>query len=251
MSLTIGSTDPLNDFCRRFAHQTTIVGNRLFIDGGLVNYGGSVSPSTTNYTNTYLLYLDLDHVNQGLPLGFANLSKPANVPSVQGGILWADTVNKLFYLYGGEFNWTTPPPAQYQLWMYDTFYNTWNVTPSSIASSGIESVSFGAGTVIDDRALGFYYGGWLSNATVLGWNGNPVAQSGLIKYDMQSNTWSNVTFIDSTPRAEGIMVYIPASDAGMLVYFGGVQQTSNGSYTGVSTIVKSSVLTANDFCRSQ
>lgn len=34
--------DPLNDFCRRFEHQTTIIDNKLFIDGGLVDYGGSV-----------------------------------------------------------------------------------------------------------------------------------------------------------------------------------------------------------------
>ncbi|KAK0271637.1 hypothetical protein LTR35_013391 [Friedmanniomyces endolithicus] len=123
------------------------------------------------------------------------------------------------------------------------------------SASGIQSVSFGAGTVVDDdRALGFYYGGWLSNATVLGWNGNALAQSGLVQYDMLRNIWSNVTFIDSTPRAEGVMqvltfpwsvagrlihlltlvhrFYIPASDHGMLVYFGGVKQTSNGSYTG-------------------
>lgn len=69
---------------------------------------------------------------------------------------------------------------------------------------------------------------------MLGWNGHPIAQPGLIKYDMILNQSYNLSFIDNTPRAEGIMLYIPASDAGMLVYLGGVQQTSNGSYTGVS-----------------
>ncbi|TKA83459.1 hypothetical protein B0A55_00572 [Friedmanniomyces simplex] len=229
------ASDPINNFCRRFAHQTTVIGKRLFIDGGLVDYGGSVSATTVNYTNTYLLYLDLDNVSTlDFPVEYANLSKPNNVPSVQGGILWTDSVNKLFYLYGGAYNWTSPPPTQSTLWAYDAVYNTWNDTIPDASANGIQSVSFGAGTTVDDdRALGFYYGGWLSNATVLGWDGNPLAQSGLIQYNMLTNVWSNVTFIDRTPRAEGVMFYIPASDHGMLVYFGGVQQTSNGSYTGV------------------
>ncbi|KAK5143547.1 hypothetical protein LTR32_004350 [Rachicladosporium monterosium] len=198
--------DQINNFCRRFAHQTTVIGNRLYVDGGLLDYGGSISAGTVNYTNTLLSYLDLDSLYNNFPIEYANLSKPNNVPSVQGGILWADTVNKLFYLYGGEHNWTSQPPAQYTLWAYDAIYNVWNDTTQDASASGIQSVSFGAGTVVDDdRALGFYYGGWLSNATVLGWNGNALAQSGLVQYDMLRNIWSNVTFIDSTPRAEGVM----------------------------------------------
>ncbi|KAK0816978.1 hypothetical protein LTR91_008120 [Friedmanniomyces endolithicus] len=158
--------DQINNFCRRFAHQTTVIGNRLYIDGGLLDYGGSISASTVNYTNTLLSYLDLDSLYNNFPVENANLSKPNN----------ADTVNRLFYLYGGEHNWTSQPPAQYTLWAYDAVYDVWNDTKQDASASGIQSVSFGAGTVVgDDRALGFYYGRWLSNATVLGWNGNAIA----------------------------------------------------------------------------
>lgn len=97
--------------------------------------------------------------------------------------------------------------------------------------SGVSSVSFGASVVVDDSALAYYYGGWLSNASVLGWDGDPVAQPGLLIYDMIANTWQNNSFYDSTPRAEGVMFYIPASDEGMIVYFGGVQNL-NGTYIG-------------------
>ena len=226
--------DPIGDFCRRFGHQTAQIGNRIFIDGGYVDYGGEVLPDTVNYTNTYLLYLDLDDIESNFPVENANLSKPANVPSVAGGFLWADTVNEIFYLYGGEYNWTTPPPSTFQLWAFDAAYNTWNATAPDSSQSGIMSPSFGAGAVVEDRAWGYYYGGWQSNATVLGWDGGPVAQPGLIQYDMLTNQWTNTTFIDTTPRAEGAMFYIPASDAGMLVYFGGVEASGNGSYVGVS-----------------
>jgi len=42
----------------------------------------------------HLLYGDLKVDNGGMPQQYANLSKPANVPSVAGGILWPDTINK-------------------------------------------------------------------------------------------------------------------------------------------------------------
>jgi hypothetical protein len=29
--------DPLQDFCRRFSHQTALINRRLYIDGGYVN----------------------------------------------------------------------------------------------------------------------------------------------------------------------------------------------------------------------
>jgi hypothetical protein len=200
--------DPLESFCRRFAHQTTTIDRRVYIDGGYVNYGGSVTPSTINYTNTYLLYLDLDNIQLTFPVEWANLSKPSTVPSVVGGTLWPDIVNKYFFLYGGETNWTTPPPAQPYLWRYDVLKDAWD--PLN-ADSTIPAVSFGAGAVADDRGEAYYYGGWQSNATVLGWTGSPLAQTGLIVYDMLANSWHNYTWYDSTPRAEGVMLYIPAS----------------------------------------
>jgi hypothetical protein len=93
------------------------------------------------------------------------------VPSVRGGVLWPDTVNKYFYLFGGEYNATTSPPARWDLWRYDTLYDVWATTAHDPSASAIQGVAFGAGAVVDDdRALGFYYGGWMSNATILDWN---------------------------------------------------------------------------------
>lgn len=42
--------DPVNNFCRRFGHQTAVVDNKLFIDGGFVNFNFIEDPS--NYTST-------------------------------------------------------------------------------------------------------------------------------------------------------------------------------------------------------
>ncbi|KAF2490734.1 hypothetical protein BU16DRAFT_565668 [Lophium mytilinum] len=210
--------DPLNDFCRRFGHQTAVIDRKLYIDGGLVQWS-PISANPANFTNTWLLYNDLNTTTDdgGMPQLHANLTKNSSIPSVSGGILWTDEANKVFYLYGGQFQ---DSPDDFSFWMYDTVLNQWNHTDGVL--QGIERVAFGAGTTIDDLGYGFYYGGWMNNQTVPGWNGAPLATSNLIKYDMNTNTWTNNTGPDSMGRAEGVMSYLPASDGGMLVYFGGV-----------------------------
>ncbi|TKA45690.1 hypothetical protein B0A49_12057, partial [Cryomyces minteri] len=106
-------------------------------------------------------------------------------------------------------------------------------------TSHIKRVAYGAGVGINDRAEGYYLGGWLSNLTVPGWNGPPVATSNLLRYDMIGNVFSNNSGPDSTGRAEGAMIYLPASDRGLLVYFGGILDPyKNGTIVGsaMSTI---------------
>lgn len=42
--------DPLNDFCRRFGHQTAVIDSKLYIDGGLVDWN-PISQNDQNYTS--------------------------------------------------------------------------------------------------------------------------------------------------------------------------------------------------------
>jgi hypothetical protein len=42
--------DPVSNFCRRFGHQTAIVDDTLFIDGGLVNWN-PIEQNPTNYSS--------------------------------------------------------------------------------------------------------------------------------------------------------------------------------------------------------
>ncbi|KAF2398260.1 hypothetical protein EJ06DRAFT_558116 [Trichodelitschia bisporula] len=230
VGLSVQQKDPLKDFCRRFGHQTALVDHKLYIDGGLINYN-PIPQNPLNYTNTNLLYADLNVDNQGMPNEYNNLTKPASVPSVAGGILWPDTVNKYFYLYGGEFQGS---PEGFTMWQYDAIYDKWASLPPDVTQSGIQRASFGAGAVQQQTGMAFWYGGWLNNATVPSFGPPQVALSNLLTYNMLKNTWTNTTGPDSIGRAEGVMVYIPASDGGMLVYFGGVQQAyNNGTWTGV------------------
>jgi len=209
--------NPLTDFCRRYGQQTTVIDDRLYIDGGWV-YANPISQNPDPVINQGLLYDNLELITGGMPTQYANLSRNSSIPDVAGGILWADEVNKIFYLYGGEFSST---PQDFQLWGYDVILNQWNLSaPSNIP---VERLSYGAGVAVSELALGFYYGGYLNNRTNPLWGGPQIATSNLLQYDMIGNSFTNNTAIDSTGRAEGTMVYIPASGSGLLIYFGGVQ----------------------------
>lgn len=148
-----------------------------------------------------------------------NHSKNATIPSVSGGILWTDNVNQVFYLYGGEYPLV---PERFALWAYDVPLSQWTLTSQAASSSQVLRVAWGAGTTVEGRAEGYYYGGYLNNSTTPGWNGPSMATSSLVKYDMVANTFTNSTGPDTTRRAEGVMVTIPASSRGLLLYFGGV-----------------------------
>ncbi|KAF7185225.1 Kelch repeat-containing protein [Pseudocercospora fuligena] len=228
--------DQINHFCRRHSHRTTVIDNKLYIDGGYINYDydGGIAPDTVNYTNTQLIYADLSSVNgDNFPQEYANLSKDTNVPSLVGGTTWADQVNKKFFLFGGEYRNTTaqPVPLSFDnIYWYDTLVDKWSTNDTT--NSGIDPPSYGASTVDQNKGIAYYYGGWSSNATVSG-EANTTMQNTFLSYDMVHNTFSKHAFWDDTPRAEGAMFYIPAGDAGMLVYFGGIQQNSSGYTSGV------------------
>ncbi|KAI0013699.1 hypothetical protein F4779DRAFT_613432 [Xylariaceae sp. FL0662B] len=230
-SLAQQQKDPVRDFCRRFGHQTALIDRKLYIDGGFVNWNPLTS-DPTNYTNTWLSYQDLDDPgNAGMPQLHADLSKNATVPTVHGGVLWADDVNKKFYLFGGEyFDDQEPPPPESDssaaLYAYDVLFDTWEALPQQ-EDNNIRRVSYGAGVAVPQKGEAYYYGGWASDGD------DRVATAGLVKYVMDEDMWTNGTGPDAARRAEGVLLYIPASDGGMLVYFGGVvDQRGNGKVVG-------------------
>ncbi|KAF2625397.1 hypothetical protein BU25DRAFT_372530 [Macroventuria anomochaeta] len=220
--------DPIVDFCRRWGHQTAQVNGRLYIDGGMVDW----SPGDANYTNTALVFSDLNSSTPGLgqPYQYANLSKPAEIPSVSGGILWPDEVNKCFYQFGGAF--TNGTPSEDRMWTYDVLLDQWNQTnPKNTGVSPTQRVAYGAGTHIESLGLGFYFGGWKSNQTDADWTGSAIATADLVRFEYNTGFLSNNSGPDdNVGRAEGQMVYLPVSDSGLLVYFGGIEdQHQNGT----------------------
>lgn len=149
-------------------------------------------------------------------------------------MLWPDSTNKLFYLFGGEYDNADDVQSFTTLWLYDIIYNTWNRSSASDGSlTGINWPALGAGT-FTDVGVAYYYGGYLTNLSMPKWPGDRLMLNSLISFNMNTRSWQNDTY-DQIPRAEGSMHFIPASDAGMLVYFGGVEM-DNGttSYVGLT-----------------
>jgi hypothetical protein len=145
------------------------------------------------------------------------------------GILWNDDINQMVYLYGGEFQ---SSPQGFAMYSYDPLNDKWASLTPDLSQNGIQRAAWGAGVAVQDRGLAFYYGGWLSNSTIPTWGAQPLALTNMLQYDMVQNTWTNSSGPDSIGRAEGVMVYLPASDGGMLIYFGGIQSTFAGNWTG-------------------
>ncbi|KAJ4361305.1 hypothetical protein N0V95_002007 [Ascochyta clinopodiicola] len=185
-----------------------------------------------NYTNTWLLYSDLNASTPGLgqPPQYANLSKPTDIPSVSGGIIWPDEANKCFYQFGGEF--TAGRPSEFSMHTYDVLLDQWNLTGNRAAGvSTTQRAAYGAGTHIEGLGLGFYLGGWMSNQTSPDWTGPPVATADLVRFEYSTGFLYNTSGPgDNVGRAEGQMVYLPVSDSGVLAYFGGIEdQYQNGT----------------------
>jgi hypothetical protein len=185
--------------------------------------------------DTALIWEDVRDTNnpESFPVQYANLSKDLNIPSVSGGVLWPDTVNKCFYLFGGEYETVDAAKGKdsqgVDLWKFDTIYNNWTKTKAHSTQSNIKWPALGAGTV-HENGWGYYFGGYLSNKSTSGWTGKRLMLNSLLKYDMNSTEWSNTTRSGfRTARAEGTLQYIPASTRGMLVHFGGLETNSTNS----------------------
>lgn len=99
----------------------------------------------------------------------------------------------------------------------------------------MQRVSYGAGTQIDDLGMGYYLGGYVNNRTRKDWKGPSIATSNLISFDFTAGKFSNNSGpADGVGRAEGQLVYLPASDGGLLVYFGGIEDPErNGDVKAV------------------
>ncbi|KAJ3528892.1 hypothetical protein NM208_g10000 [Fusarium decemcellulare] len=221
----VAAKNPKDNFCRRFAHQTTVIDDKLYIDGGWVNYD-DFQQTHANYSNTWLAYHDLNNlVKRGGDLWpdlNISLSKNDSIPSVHGGILWGDNVNKRFYLYGGEWNdgFSQEP---YSLLSYDILYDKWDDFGTPDITPPPKIASYGAGVGVSETGMGYYLGGWISNASMSGWTDERTMSSNFYTYSYDEGEFTQAAGPDENPRAEGGMVWIPAGDAlGLLVYLGGI-----------------------------
>ncbi|KAK6514370.1 hypothetical protein TWF506_008766 [Arthrobotrys conoides] len=215
------------DVCLRWAHQAAIVDSTLYIYGGRSRKSSQQTENTWN--NDFLtLSLSKDFNIASTPL--TGLQKPNGPPAVALGYLWHDYSS--LYLYGGQYS-DTPPvqPDPFKLWKYSIKDSTWS-TPSTTTSSSttqqkIERAAEGAGVTIPDKnnPRGYYFGGHLDGYTTNGWSQSTprLYLTSMIEYDMSKSTWTNHTEDGASfpERADGVVVYIPWGERGILLALGG------------------------------
>ncbi|KAF7554856.1 hypothetical protein G7Z17_g2617 [Cylindrodendrum hubeiense] len=221
----VAADNPKEDFCRRFSHQSTVIDDKLYIDGGWVNYE-DFPQSHETHGNTWLGYHDLNELESFKgnlwPDFNIELNKNDSIPSVAGGVLWPDSVNKRFYLFGGE-RLTGFPGESYHLLSYDIINDQWDDFGEPDVSPAPEIPAFGAGVGVSETGMGYYYGGWISNTSMSGWSKDRTMSSTFYSYGYDTGEFERAAAPDDHPRAEGGMVWIPAGDTfGLLVYMGGL-----------------------------
>jgi hypothetical protein len=182
---------------------------------------------------------DLGTTNQGAPTILTNFTRNNTEPAVAGGALWGDSVNMALYLFGGQTTGHGHPHGGHGghdgFSLFDLNLNQWNHSQGDRGQGGggggfrQHKVSWGASTSVDELGQGYFLGGWRENRTAPSAVGQR-ASSHLLRYDMTSGSFTNLSGPDHVGRAEGVMIFLPVSDAGLLVYIGGVLDPQrNGS----------------------
>ena len=115
----------------------------------------------------------------------------------------------------------------FETWTYVEFVNMW----SNVSTEGdpVSYVAHGMSAVAADSGVAYYLGGYHDSQTDARWSQSRVYTSNLVTFDMVTRSYSNSTGPDSIGRGEGIMTFVLASTSGLLVYFGGVIQDSDGN----------------------
>lgn len=157
-------------------------------------------------------------------------AKNVSGPSIAGGALWSDPVNSVIYPFGGYFPESSPQKFANRI--YNAAQQSWSSTP---APDNISYVAYGMSALAEDAGVGYYLGGYHDNGTQDGWSSGRLYTSNLVTFDMNTRTYSNYSGPDDLGRGEGLMVFIPASTSGLLIYFGGItQDKSTNQISGVS-----------------
>ncbi|KAH7203415.1 kelch repeat protein [Fusarium oxysporum] len=232
--------NPRDDFCRRFSHQTTVIDDKLYIDGGWMNFK-DFQKDHINYSNTWLGYHDLNKFYKDWPDLRINLNKNDRQVNFQisGGVLWGDDVSKRFYLYGGDWN-IGYAKMPYHLLSYDILNDQWEDFGMPNINPPPEIASYGAGIGVSETGMGYYYGGWVSNASMSGWAQPRKMSSYLYTYDYDKGDFTQQAGLDDKSRAEGTMMWIPAGDPqGLLIFVSDATGNSWSTQTATGEIPQS------------
>ncbi|PSR83356.1 hypothetical protein BD289DRAFT_370071 [Coniella lustricola] len=217
-------------FLRRAYHSSTIIGTKLYIDGGLYSYS-SGSGVEYQYSDT-LLYIDLDNDFTPDTASIESISKPSGAPNLEWGGVWTND-GIMYSGFAGHFpSFGDKAWQDAGLWSFEPNSDGTDGTWTNLNSTATSSISDGPrpylGSIASGNGTGFFLGG-LRDYTA---NDTSVPTSGLLSYDFASNTVSNtsVTGIASSGfTSHGRMHYVPNfGPAGVFISAGGRYEDLTG-----------------------
>ncbi|EAW07453.1 putative cell wall anchored protein [Aspergillus clavatus NRRL 1] len=254
--------DPIDNYCVRLKHQSTVKNGRLYIDGGLEvfverNDHGPINGTQIIGYNTNLIEIDMTSSwdwKQNISIrAIPKKSNPktgADPPVVVRGALYAGaSSDQSIYQYGGAVSYANtsfpglrrPTSSQYALWSYNTSQEVWDRYDVTLGTE--YRPAGGAYAEAQDQGLAFYLNGFINNGTsndLEHWDNFRRYLDGLIVIDTHSQMATNISTssLANFPRAKGGMVYIPGiGPKGILVAIGGITKptsddsaSSEGSY---------------------
>ncbi|KAN0066985.1 hypothetical protein V8E54_014909 [Elaphomyces granulatus] len=261
---TNSGLDPINNFCKRLSHQSTIKNGTLYIDGGLEVFvpqnifGGPNGTLTLGY-NTYILEVDMSASwDWKSNISMVAINKTANPttgtypPVVINAALYAgSSTDENIYLYGGTVSFVNitfpgfqyPQPPVYSLWSYNTTTKLWD--QHDVTLSAPNRPFAGAFAEVPQQGLAFWLNGEINNGSSNTFATEPdFSQNlgGLIVLNTTTQTARNLSTTnlgDRFPREGGTLNYIPGiGQKGILVAIGGsAKATSNNGASSTGTLV--------------
>lgn len=227
-----GNPNPSN-FIRRALHASTVVGNKLYIDGGeIAQYVNGNTDTQVSRVNNQTLSIDLSSswTNSSVQIA-AHDKNGAPVFNFPG--LWSDG-NSAFYLFSGEVSLVagdvdTPAVALWKFTATPSGGGSWEKQTTSDPQAFNQLTRPANALVAAGKGAGFVLGGYASGKTDPAAHAGDTPVPGIVSFDWQSGQWSNASaaaFTTYGTAVSGQMHFVPPfGDDGLLVMLGGESTT--------------------------
>ncbi|KAI9786064.1 MAG: hypothetical protein M1835_003167 [Candelina submexicana] len=240
--------------CQFSGHQSIVFGNKLYVDGGMLQGKGDNGIDWKDYRD--LRIYDFSNLTSRID-GGQNITSPAltvierppQYLNTRLGTLWADTTRQYIYRYGGNAidpisvrSALSQYSVQSALLQFDTQASNlhspdaWSL-PHNATPPAITRLAYGAGARHAETGEGYYLGGFddliginhsSSQTEIAGMKPNLVLWKGGDGGGV-SNSWVNQTVtvndksdqITNPAGASGVLVHMPVGNKGMLMSLGG------------------------------
>ncbi|OCL11664.1 hypothetical protein AOQ84DRAFT_386674, partial [Glonium stellatum] len=254
--LCIAQLNPINQFCSRWEHSSTVKNGMLYIDGGIETYrlDGTNYTVGTNVNNTLGVNLETITVQMNYTWNWwTNITETASPKSVnptdgatpptgliRGAFYQGPSNDPRVYTFGGTSfqgntsfpGWSGVQTSTTPMWSFDTEKRVWEPFSSNLQITP----NYGLSAEAPDQGLAFYLNGQIDNGTssYTNWLGNNTLNlPGMVIIFLANQTFENISTPglseDTYPRVGGSMQYMPSiGKSGILVSLGGAYRNTSG-----------------------